>query len=88
MATNFSVRIETIQTGDNSHVIAWIDKDGLVCIEQPFNPENSGQAWESEEEATTWANAHAEMLNNQVVETDPMKAINEKLDAISKALKI
>jgi hypothetical protein len=85
MATNFSVRVETSEEG---FITAWIDRDDAICIEQPFNPDKAGAAWGSEEEATTWANAHAEMLNNQAPAVDPMIAINEKLDAIFKALKI
>jgi hypothetical protein len=85
MATNFSVRVETNEEG---FITAWIDRDDVVCIEQPFNPQKAGAAWESEEEATAWANDHATMLNNQAPAVDPMIAINEKLDAIYKALKI
>jgi hypothetical protein len=53
-----------------------------------LHPEKAGAAWESEEEAKSWADSHALMLNNQAPAIDPMIAINEKLDAISKALKI
>jgi hypothetical protein len=85
MAANFSVRIVK---NEEDFITAWIDKDDSVCIEQPFNPEKAGAAWESEEEAKSWADSHALMLNNQAPAIDPMIAINEKLDAISKALKI
>jgi hypothetical protein len=83
MATNFSVRIEK---NAQDFITAWIDRDGSICIEQPFNPEKNGATWESEEEALVWANAHVEMLNNQESQIDRIVLLEQKVDQILEAL--
>jgi hypothetical protein len=83
--TTYDIRIEK----EKGKIVVWIDKDEEVCIKQPMRPGRSEkEGWKSEEEAKSWADSHALMLNNQAPAIDPMIAINEKLDAIFKELKI
>ena len=84
MATNFSARVTT---NEDNFITAWVDRDGSVCIEQPFNPELSGgPTWTTEEEAMTWATAHAEILAAQPEPTDRMADMEAKMDQILAAL--
>jgi hypothetical protein len=84
MAANFSARVTT---NEDNFITAWVDRDGEVCIEQPFNPEVSGSpTWTSEEEALTWATAHASMLSAQPEPVDRMAEMESKLDRILAAL--
>ena len=84
MATNFSPRVTTSEEG---FITAWVDREGVVCIEQPFNPESENRpTWTSEEEAMIWATAHAQMLSSQPESVDRMAEIESKLDAILAAL--
>jgi hypothetical protein len=84
MAANFSARVTT---NEDNFITAWVDRDGEVCIEQPFNPEVSGApTWTSEEEALTWATAHAAMLSAQPEPVDRMAEMESKLDQILAAL--
>ena len=55
----FTVRI----TNEEGKITAWIDQDGNICIAQPYAPGNpEGSTWADENEALTWANAHAAQL--------------------------
>jgi hypothetical protein len=84
MATNFSARVTT---NEDNFIIAWVDRDDAVCIEQPFNPESgNGATWTSEEEAMIWATAHAEMLAAQPESVDRMADMESKMDQILAAL--
>jgi hypothetical protein len=84
MAANFSPRVTT---NEDNFIIAWVDRDELVCIEQPFNPEASeAPAWTSEEEALEWATAHATMLSAQPEPVDRMADMEAKMDQILAAL--
>ena len=84
MATNFSARVTT---NEDNFIIAWVDRDELVCIEQPFNPEVSGSpTWTTEEEAMTWATAHAAILAAQPEPVDRMADMEAKMDQILAAL--
>lgn len=84
MAANFSARVTS---NEDNFIIAWVDRDGSICIEQPFNPEVSGSpTWTTEEEAMTWATAHAEMLAAQPEPTDRMADMEAKMDQILAAL--
>lgn len=57
MAT-FTVRI----TEEEGQPVAWIDRDGLICIKQPHAPGLEGTPWSSADEAQAWADAHAAEL--------------------------
>ena len=84
MAANFSARVTS---NEDNFITAWVDRDGSICIEQPFNPEVSGSpTWTTEEEAMTWATAHAEMLAAQPEPTDRMADMEAKMDQILAAL--
>ena len=84
MAANFSARVTTNEGG---FITAWVDRDELICIEQPFNPESSeASVWTSEEEALAWATAHAEMLSAQPEPVDRMADMEAKMDQILAAL--
>lgn len=84
MAANFSPRVTS---NEDNFITAWVDRDEVVCIEQPLNPEISGSpTWESEEQAMTWATAHSQMLNAQPEPVDRMAEIEAKMDQILAAL--
>ena len=84
MAANFSARVTS---NEDNFITAWVDRDGSICIEQPFNPEVSGSpTWTTEEEAMTWATAHAEMLAAQPESVDRMAEMESKMDQILAAL--
>lgn len=84
MATNFSPRVTT---NEDNFITAWVDRDGQICIEQPFNPEaDGGPTWTSEEEALAWATSHAAMLSAQPEPVDRMAEMEAKLDQILAAL--
>ena len=53
----YTVRI----TEEEGHPVAWIDINGATCIKQPHAPGNL-DPWTSIEDATAWANAHAQEL--------------------------
>lgn len=59
-------------TNENGKITAWIDKDGFSCIEQPNHPNqlHTGQNWSSEEEATSWANDHADYLTQLAIDAE------------------
>jgi hypothetical protein len=71
-------------TKDRGKVIAWIDKDGEVCIKQPMRPGRSEkEGWQSEEEAILWAQKHAYELtqsaaHNEITEIN--KQASEELE--------
>ena len=52
-------------TTDNGAICAWVDSDGSPWIEQPFNPKNNNLNWESEEEASAWADAWITEYNSE-----------------------
>jgi hypothetical protein len=56
----YSVRI----TENEEKIVAWIDMDGNVCIEQPNHPSklNTGENWSTVQEAEEWANSEAARL--------------------------
>jgi len=84
MATNFSARVTS---NEDNFITAWVDRDDSICIEQPFNPEVSGSpTWTTEEEAMTWATAHAAMLTSQPEPVDRMADMEAKMDQILAAL--
>ena len=62
MAT-FTLRM----TEEDGNPVAWIDRDGAVCIKQPHAPEQpEGSVWDSAESAEAWGNAHlAELIANE-----------------------
>lgn len=59
-------------TNQDGKIIAWVDRDGSLCIEQPNHPDllSSGQNWENEEVALNWANEHATMLTQVAIDLD------------------
>lgn len=69
MATsNYTVRI----TNDDGKIIAWIDKNGNLCIEQPNHPDKlyTGENWLTEQEAQEWANAEVIKLNQMEIDAE------------------
>jgi hypothetical protein len=53
-------------TIENDQITAWIDKDGVAWIEQPFFPSGNGpEEWSSEEAAQSWADNWIEEYNNR-----------------------
>lgn len=76
----YTVRI----TKERGKVIAWIDKDGEICIKQPMRPgRGEKEGWTSEEEAKLWAENHAYELTqsaayNEISEIN--KQANEELE--------
>jgi hypothetical protein len=77
---NYTVRI----TKEKGKIIAWIDKDGEICIKQPMRPgRGEKEGWQSEEEASLWAHGHAYHLtesaaHNEVIEIN--KQASEELE--------
>lgn len=76
----YTIRI----TKEKGKIIAWIDKDGEICIKQPMRPgRGEKEGWNSEEEAILWAQSHAYNLtesaaHNDIIEVN--KQINEELE--------
>jgi hypothetical protein len=76
----YTVRV----TKEKGKIIAWIDKDGEICIKQPMRPgRGEKEGWQSEEEAILWAQSHAYTLtqsaaHNDIVELN--KQVNEELE--------
>ena len=63
----YTVRI----TKEKGKVIAWIDKDGEICIKQPMRPgRGEKEGWNSEEEARLWAESHAYSLTQSAAYND------------------
>jgi dsDNA-binding SOS-regulon protein len=77
---SYTVRI----TKEKGKIIAWIDKDGEICIKQPMRPgRGEKEGWQSEEEARLWAQGHAYHLTesaayNEVIEIN--KQASEELE--------
>jgi hypothetical protein len=71
----FTVRI----TEENGNPVAWIDRDGLICIKQPHAPGMEGTPWASIDEAKSWADSHAEQLTEMESKTEIAR-----LEAIAK----
>lgn len=72
-------------TTTDGKITAWVDKNNAPCIEQPNAPENlnTGENWNSVEEAQAWADEHAAMLleSARTVEADAIaKAEREALE--------
>lgn len=59
-------------TNQDGKIIAWVDRDGSLCIEQPNHPDllSSGQNWVNEEVALNWANEHAAMLTQVAIDME------------------
>ena len=73
----YSVRV----TEQDGKVIAWIDRDGQPCIEQPNHPAklSTGENWTSVAEAQAWADEHYGVLIAS--ETRAAAAVVAKADA-------
>lgn len=72
-------------TKENGKIIAWVDRDNSLCIEQPNHPDklNSGENWATEAEAQAWANEHATVLTQMALDQEAeitAKAEQEALD--------
>jgi hypothetical protein len=81
----YSVRI----TEEEGKIVAWIDRNGQICIEQPNHPSklSSGNNWATKAEAQAWADEHAVELtaSEEKVEADLIaKAEAEALDKAAK----
>lgn len=58
-------------TKERGKIIAWIDKDGEICIRQPMRPgRGEKEGWHSEEEARLWAENHAYELTQAAAYND------------------
>ena len=55
----YTVRTEQVTEG----WVTWIDVDGQICIRQENAPGKDG-FFATEEDASTWGNGHATMLEN------------------------
>jgi hypothetical protein len=75
----FTVRV----TEENGNAIAWIDRDGSICIKQPHAPGMEGTFWASKDEAKSWADAHALLLTETENKTE-----TARLEAIAKEKEI
>jgi len=50
-------------TTEAGKIMAWVDRDGKICIGQPHAPGlPEGSTWATEAEALDWANDHAAEL--------------------------
>lgn len=83
--STYSVRI----TNQEGKIVAWIDKNGGLCIEQPNHPDNlyTGENWSTEEEALLWANAESAKLTQLEIDAEAAliaKAEQEALDSAAK----
>lgn len=67
-ANVYSVRI----TENDGKIIAWIDLNGNICIEQPNHPSKlyTGQNWSTIQEAEEWANAEAARLTQASIDAE------------------
>lgn len=74
-------------TNADGKIVAWVDKDGLLCIEQPNAPEklHTGENWASEEEAQAWAESHAQVLTQLAIDTENELQAKAEADALEKA---
>ncbi len=82
---SYSVRI----TETDGKIVAWIDRDGLTCIEQPNHPNklSTGENWATVAEAQAWADSHAAELTaaEEKIQADAIaKAEAEALDKAAK----
>jgi hypothetical protein len=59
-------------TNQDGKIIAWVDKDGGLCIEQPNHPDllGTGENWVSEALASAWADEHAQMLTQVAIDME------------------
>jgi len=81
----YSVRV----TETDGKIVAWVDRDNKICIEQPNHPTklNTGANWATVAEAEAWANEHAAELiaAEKKIEADAIaKAEAEALDKAAK----
>lgn len=74
-------------TTTDGKITAWVDKDGLLCIEQPNAPEKlgSGDTWDSVEEAKTWADGHAALLTQLAVDAEAELIAKAEREALEDA---
>jgi hypothetical protein len=74
-------------TNDGGKITAWVDKDGLLCIEQPNAPEklSSGDTWASVEEAQAWADEHAALLTQLAVDAEAESMAKAEKEALENA---
>lgn len=74
-------------TNIDGKITAWVDKDGLLCIEQPNAPEklHTGENWASEEEAQAWADDHAQVLTQIAVDAENDAQAKAEAEALDKA---
>ena len=81
----YSVRI----TEEEGKITAWIDRDGLICIEQPNHPSklNSESNWASKAEAQAWADEHAAELTAHEEKVKADILAKEEADALDKLAK-
>lgn len=76
----FTVRM----TEENGNPVAWIDRNGQICISQPHAPNQpAGSVWNSASEALAWAEEHAAFLEK--AEVDAEAAIIAKANARASA---
>jgi hypothetical protein len=77
----FTVRM----TEENGNPIAWIDREGQICIMQPHAPEQAaGSVWDSYDAALAWANTHAQEMETR--EAEALAAVTAKQEAKASAL--
>jgi hypothetical protein len=74
-------------TNIGGKITAWVDKDGVLCIEQPNAPEmlNTGECWASTEEAQAWADKHAATLSQMAIDTEAELAAKAESEALENA---
>jgi len=76
-------------TNEGGIITAWIDKDSALCIEQPGHPSTvgSGQTWETEEEALSWAQQHAIELAEYAIAVEEKEAAAQEVAAQEAAVR-
>ena len=74
-------------TNADGKITAWVDKDGLLCIEQPNAPEklSTGDTWASVEEAQAWADKHANDLTQMAIQTEADLVAKAEAEALENA---
>jgi hypothetical protein len=83
--STYSVRV----TNENGKIVAWIDKDGNLCIEQPNHPNYlyNGENWSTEEDALAWANSECEKLTQLEIDAQAALIAKAEQDALDSAAK-
>lgn len=70
-------------TKERGKIVVWIDKDNEICIRQPMRPgRTEKEGWQSEEEASLWAQNHAYELTQSAAHVE----INEINKQVSEEL--